>query len=315
MPGAEARAGRRSRWRADTHDASRDQVKAVQIVFQNPDSALNRRHTRAPAGGPGAVEAGRTERIRARAAAGGADPIGALADRYLDLRPSQLSGGLKQRVAIARAFAGRPAPGGVRRADLGAGRVGAGGDAQPAGRAAGQGTGRLPVHQPRPGRRSATCRIASACSTSAACSSWATPKRCSRRRTTPTPRRCCRRCRRGRQHQRAHQARWRDPQPRRPAQRVRVPHALPTQAGRDLRDPGTAAGGAGAGSRHPLPHPARPSCARCSAGSGRFPRPPSRSADAGDRTRAAAAIAQRFSDETPRPAPPKRCWSSTTPSS
>ena len=31
-----------------------------------------------------------------------------LADRYLGVRPRQLSGGLKQRVAIARAFAGEP---------------------------------------------------------------------------------------------------------------------------------------------------------------------------------------------------------------
>jgi len=31
-----------------------------------------------------------------------------LADRYLSVRPVQLSGGLKQRVAIARAFAGEP---------------------------------------------------------------------------------------------------------------------------------------------------------------------------------------------------------------
>ena len=31
-----------------------------------------------------------------------------LADRYLNMRPRQLSGGLKQRVAIARAFAGDP---------------------------------------------------------------------------------------------------------------------------------------------------------------------------------------------------------------
>ena len=50
--------------------------------------------------------------------------------------PAQLSGGLKQRVAIARAFAGEPAARGLRRADLGARRLGAGGDPQPAGRPA-----------------------------------------------------------------------------------------------------------------------------------------------------------------------------------
>ena len=82
--------------------------KALQIVFQNPDSALNRRHSI------------RKLISRALSKLGGysGDELNArltslmqsvrLPERYLPMRPSQLSGGLKQRVAIARAFAGDP---------------------------------------------------------------------------------------------------------------------------------------------------------------------------------------------------------------
>jgi peptide/nickel transport system ATP-binding protein len=82
--------------------------KALQIVFQNPDSALNRRHSvrhlisrsLSKLGGYGG------DALKARLLS----LIGSvkLAERYLPMRPSQLSGGLKQRVAIARAFAGDP---------------------------------------------------------------------------------------------------------------------------------------------------------------------------------------------------------------
>jgi peptide/nickel transport system ATP-binding protein len=87
---------------------SHREVRALQIVFQNPDSALNRRHT--------------VRRILRRALKKLANLTGRaaddrltelmhsvrLAERYVSARPGQLSGGLKQRVAIARAFAGEP---------------------------------------------------------------------------------------------------------------------------------------------------------------------------------------------------------------
>jgi len=85
-----------------------DQVKAMQIVFQNPDSALNRSHSirhilgralKRLAGLSGkAQEARLNDLVRSVR----------LTDRHLAVKPRQLSGGLKQRVAIARAFAGDP---------------------------------------------------------------------------------------------------------------------------------------------------------------------------------------------------------------
>lgn len=87
---------------------SDDQIKAMQIVFQNPDSALNRSHSirhlisralKRLAGLSGAaLEARLTNLVRSVR----------LTERHLAVKPRQLSGGLKQRVAIARAFAGEP---------------------------------------------------------------------------------------------------------------------------------------------------------------------------------------------------------------
>lgn len=85
-----------------------DDLRALQIVFQNPDSALNRRHQvrrillrslRKLSGLTGkAAEAKLLELMHSVR----------LAERYVSARPNQLSGGLKQRLAIARAFAGDP---------------------------------------------------------------------------------------------------------------------------------------------------------------------------------------------------------------
>ncbi len=87
---------------------SSDDLRALQIVFQNPDSALNRRHPvrrilrralKKLSGLTGKqAEARLLELMQAVR----------LSERYVSARPSQLSGGLKQRLAIARAFAGDP---------------------------------------------------------------------------------------------------------------------------------------------------------------------------------------------------------------
>ena len=85
-----------------------EDVRALQIVFQNPDSALNRRHTvrrilrRSLKRLAGVTGKAADERIRILSEAV------RLPDRAILQRPAQLSGGQKQRVAIARAFAGEP---------------------------------------------------------------------------------------------------------------------------------------------------------------------------------------------------------------
>jgi peptide/nickel transport system ATP-binding protein len=85
-----------------------DQVKALQVIFQNPDSALNRRFSvrriigRALSKLRGLHGSERDARTLELASSVRFD------ESLLAVRPTQLSGGLKQRVAIARAFAGDP---------------------------------------------------------------------------------------------------------------------------------------------------------------------------------------------------------------
>jgi peptide/nickel transport system ATP-binding protein len=91
-----------------TSKRSTDDKRSMQMVFQNPDSALNRSWTvrriltrcvTKLTGIKGEEANQRVEKL--------AESL-RLTPRHLDLKPSQLSGGLKQRVAIARAFAGDP---------------------------------------------------------------------------------------------------------------------------------------------------------------------------------------------------------------
>ena len=97
-----------SRSRRGSASASSEEIRALQIVFQNPDDALNRRHSvqrilrrslRKLAGLTGAAAERRMLELMQSVR---------LAERYVSARPGQLSGGLKQRLAIARAFAGEP---------------------------------------------------------------------------------------------------------------------------------------------------------------------------------------------------------------
>jgi peptide/nickel transport system ATP-binding protein len=87
---------------------SHEQQKALQIVFQNPDSALNRRHSvrRLISRALSRLGGYQGEALAVRLKALIAEVR--LSERHLALQPKQLSGGLKQRVAIARAFAGNP---------------------------------------------------------------------------------------------------------------------------------------------------------------------------------------------------------------
>lgn len=90
------------------NDRRTESIRALQMVFQNPDSALNRmwtvrrilRRSVTKLTGVKGAEADRKVEELAEAMR--------LTPRHLDMRPRQLSGGLKQRVAIARAFAGDP---------------------------------------------------------------------------------------------------------------------------------------------------------------------------------------------------------------
>jgi peptide/nickel transport system ATP-binding protein len=91
-----------------TRKRSAGEQKALQIVFQNPDSALNRRHSVRRLIGRSLSKLGHYTGAALQTRLLALVASVRLTERYLPMRPSQLSGGLKQRVAIARAFAGDP---------------------------------------------------------------------------------------------------------------------------------------------------------------------------------------------------------------
>jgi len=86
----------------------RDVRQAVQLVFQNPDSSLNPRHSVATLiGRPLQLFFGAGRAERARAVRELLRTVH-LPESYAERLPASLSGGERQRVAIARALAARP---------------------------------------------------------------------------------------------------------------------------------------------------------------------------------------------------------------
>jgi peptide/nickel transport system ATP-binding protein len=86
-----------------------EQARAIQIIFQNPDSSLNPRHTVGTLIGR-SLQLFRQDIPRRERPAQIAEALAEvrLDPRLQDRYPHQLSGGQKQRVAIARAFIARP---------------------------------------------------------------------------------------------------------------------------------------------------------------------------------------------------------------
>jgi peptide/nickel transport system ATP-binding protein len=92
-----------------TRGRTRDQMTAIQLVFQNPRSSLNPRHTvRDALVRPVRLRAGRQEpRAEERSLRAALDAV-ELSAQVLDRLPHELSGGQQQRVGIARALAAGP---------------------------------------------------------------------------------------------------------------------------------------------------------------------------------------------------------------
>ena len=167
---------------------------------------------------------GRGPRDRARALG----PLRHAADQ----RPAGAAVGRPQAARGDRArVRGRAARRGLRRADVGARRLGPGGDPQPAGRAAGRQEGRVPVHLARPRRRALPVGSHRRALPRAADGARHRRAGLRARRTTRTPRRCCPRVP-GLEGERRERIRLEGeiPSAADPPSGLRVPHPLPALA-------------------------------------------------------------------------------------
>ena len=152
----------------------------------------------------------------------------------------------------------RPADRRRRRAHQRARRLGPGRDPQPAVRAAGSRARRATCSSRTTSASCATSPTGSRSCTSAGSWRSATRRRSSAARTIRTPRRCCRPSRTSTARtERADPARGRDPEPGQPADRLRLPHPLPSGHRGPVRGDRAAAHRGRAGPPDELPHPAR----------------------------------------------------------
>ena len=230
--------GRSSR-RASRNGRGRS-CATLQIVFQNPDSALNRRHSvrrillrslRKLAGVTGSEATHRMDDLASRVR---------ITERTLTQKPVQLSGGSSSGSrSPARSPATRASSSATSR------RARSTSPSRPrssTSSSSSRRSGASPTCSSATTSGSCgTSRTGSRCCTSAGSRSSVRPTSSSTGRTTRTPRRCSRRSRPSTAAGATHPPRGRRPERRRAADRVRLPHTLPPQGRRDLRDAGAAA--------------------------------------------------------------------------
>ena len=168
----------------------------IQIVFQDPYTSLNPRMTVGDiVGEPFEIHAdvvpkgGRRKRVQELLDLVGLNP------EHINRYPHQFSGGQRQRIGIAPRHRAQPEGARLRRAGLGARRVGAGAGRQPHGEAPGRARPRLPLHRPRPVGRAPHLRPGRGHVPRPDGRDRRGGRGLHRARRTPTPRRCCRRCR------------------------------------------------------------------------------------------------------------------------
>ncbi|MGH6720117.1 MAG: dipeptide ABC transporter ATP-binding protein [Alphaproteobacteria bacterium] len=88
---------------------SMEMIRALQMVFQNPDGTLNPSHSVGWAIGRVIKKFGiEKDAAKVRAAVAQMLDVVRLPVEFASRKPRQLSGGQKQRIAVARAFAGKP---------------------------------------------------------------------------------------------------------------------------------------------------------------------------------------------------------------
>ena len=122
----------------------------IQMIFQDPYSSLNPRHTVGTiVGAPFRIQDVKPQGGIKQAVQELLELVGLNPEHY-NRYPHEFSGGQRQRIGIARALALRPEADRRRRAGLRAGRVDPGAGRQPAGGPAGRARPDLRVHRARP---------------------------------------------------------------------------------------------------------------------------------------------------------------------